>query len=72
MKHRSLAAALILAAPALAWLDGWFAMPLGAPSRSTVPPEVRRALEEVQKIHDREIAEVAKTLEHKEKEILTV
>lgn len=32
----------------------------------------RRALEEVQKIHDREIAEVAKTLEHKEKEILTV
>jgi ribosome recycling factor len=32
----------------------------------------RRALEEIQKLHDREIAEVAKTLEHKEKEILTV
>jgi len=32
----------------------------------------RRALEEIQKLHDREILEVAKTLEHKEKEILTV
>jgi ribosome recycling factor len=32
----------------------------------------RRSLDEIQKLHDREIAEVAKTLEHKEKEILTV
>jgi ribosome recycling factor len=32
----------------------------------------RRALDDIQKLHDREIAEVAKTLEHKEKEILTV
>ncbi|MEZ5314385.1 MAG: ribosome recycling factor [Thermoanaerobaculia bacterium] len=32
----------------------------------------RRALDEVQKLHDREIEEVGKTLEHKEKEILTV
>lgn len=32
----------------------------------------RRALEEIQKLHDREIDEVAKVLEHKEKEILTV
>lgn len=32
----------------------------------------RRALEEVQKLHDRQIDEVGKTLEHKEKEILTV
>ena len=32
----------------------------------------RRALEEIQKLHDREIDEVAKILEHKEKDILTV
>jgi len=32
----------------------------------------RRALEEIQKLHDREIAEVAKVLEHKEKDIMTV
>ncbi|MEO8277880.1 MAG: ribosome recycling factor [Thermoanaerobaculia bacterium] len=32
----------------------------------------RRALEEIQKLHDREIDEVAKVLDHKEKEILTV
>lgn len=32
----------------------------------------RRSLEEVQKLHDRQIEEVGKTLEHKEKEILTV
>ena len=32
----------------------------------------RRALEEIQKLHDREIDEVAKVLEHKEKDIMTV
>ncbi len=32
----------------------------------------RRALEEIQKLHDREIEEVAKVLEHKEKDIMTV
>ena len=32
----------------------------------------RRALEEIQKLHDREIDEVAKVLEHKEKYIMTV
>lgn len=32
----------------------------------------RRALEDIQKLHDREIDEVAKVLDHKEKEILTV
>ena len=31
-----------------------------------------RALDEIQKLHDREIDEVAKVLEHKEKDILTV
>jgi len=32
----------------------------------------RRALEDIQKLHDREIDEVAKVLDHKEKEIMTV
>lgn len=32
----------------------------------------RRALEDIQKLHDREIEEVAKVLEHKEKDIMTV
>ena len=32
----------------------------------------RRALEDIQKLHDREIDEVAKVLEHKEKDIMTV
>ncbi len=32
----------------------------------------RRALEDIQKLHDREIEEVAKVLDHKEKEIMTV
>ena len=32
----------------------------------------RRAIEEIQKLHDREIDEVAKVLDHKEKEIMTV
>lgn len=32
----------------------------------------RKGLEEVQKLHDHYIAEIAKTLEHKEKDILTV
>jgi ribosome recycling factor len=32
----------------------------------------RRALEDIQKLHDREIDEVAKVLDHKEKDIMTV
>jgi ribosome recycling factor len=32
----------------------------------------RRALEDIQKLHDREIEEVAKVLDHKEKDIMTV
>ncbi len=47
MKYRSLAAALLLAAPALAWLDGWFALPLRARTAGAVPPELRRALGDV-------------------------
>ena len=46
MRYRALAAALILAAPALAWIDGWITLP--APGRSSAPPaELRRALGDV-------------------------
>ena len=47
MKQRALAAALLLAAPALAWLDGWFAIPARPPAAGAAPPELRLALEDV-------------------------
>jgi signal transduction histidine kinase len=47
MRYRALAAALVLAAPALAWLDGWIALPAASPPPSAPPAELRRALGEV-------------------------
>ena len=47
MKQRVLVAALLLAAPALAWLDGWFMLPVRPPATGDAPPELRRALADV-------------------------
>jgi len=47
LKQRVLVAALLLAAPALAWLDGWFMLPVRPPATGDAPPELRRALADV-------------------------
>jgi signal transduction histidine kinase len=46
LKQRALAAALVLAAPALAWLDGWLPSPLRAPGAGlqAAPTELALAL----------------------------
>jgi len=47
LKQRVLVAGLLLAAPALAWLDGWFMLPARPPATGDAPPELRRALADV-------------------------
>jgi C4-dicarboxylate-specific signal transduction histidine kinase len=48
LRYRALAAALVLAAPALAFLDGWIPPPAARQSAAATPPaELRRALADV-------------------------